>query len=413
MSTDVAVHRTRRWMPAVAAVWALSAAACCVLAALGQAKFTDLHVYRLGGEAVLHGGSLYRLRFAGLPFTYPPFSALVFTGLAVLPWAVAASLLTVGSAVALLVALFLALRLPPVPTHLDSRTAWRLALLVAAAAIWLEPVRTTLGYGQVDLFLAAGVLYDLHLPDTSRRKGVVIGLAAGLKLTPVIFVLYLLITRRYRAAATATAVFAATVAAGFAILPASSAHYWDVTFLNPSRVSPVQNVENQSLLGALARNLHSSHVGYVWLPLAIAVALTGLTLAARAQRTGNEAAGFALCALTGLLISPISWTHHWVIAVPALLLAALTIYRARAEYRRAAILGLTAIAAIAIIGWARLARDVPGSDWLHLPALGIAYSEVYVLAGLAALVVAAGLLWRTDRRTRPEADTRLESGAPA
>jgi alpha-1,2-mannosyltransferase len=299
---------------------------------------------------------------------------------------------------------------PPVSAYLDARAAWRLALIAAAAATWLEPVRTTLGYGQIDLFLAAGVLYDLHLPDTSRRKGVVIGLAAGLKLTPVVFVLYLLITRRYRAAATAAVVFAGTVATGFAILPASSAHYWDVTFLNPSRVSPVQNVENQSLLGALARSLHSSHVGYVWLPLAIAVALTGLTLAARAQRTGNEAAGFSLCAITGLLVSPISWTHHWVIAVPALLLAALTLYRGRAEHRRAAILGLSAIAAIAIIGWARLAREVPGSDGLHLPALGIAYSEVYVLAGLAALAVAVGLLWRTSRRTRPEGP---ESPGPA
>jgi alpha-1,2-mannosyltransferase len=398
----VVVGRSPKWATVVvAAVYASSAVACCLLAAFGQAKFTDLHVYRLGGEAVLHGGGLYGFRFAGLPFTYPPFAAVVFTVLAALPWAVAASVLTVASAVAVPVMLFLALRLQSAPSSiLAPGSAWRLALAVAAAAIWLEPVRTTLGYGQIDLFLAAGVLYDLRLPDSARSKGAVIGLAAGLKLTPLIFIGYLLVTRRYRAAVTAAAAFAATIAVGFAFLPADSAHYWDVTFLNPGRVSPVQNVENQSLMGALARTLHTAQVGYLWLPVAIVVALAGLALAVRAQRAGDEAAGFSLCAITGLLVSPISWTHHWVIAVPALLLAAVACYRSRAEHRAWANLGLAAIAAVAVIGWVRLAREVSGSDWLHLPMLGIVYSEVYVVAGLAALAVALGLFLSSRRRGR-------------
>jgi len=203
-------------------------------------------------------------------------------------------------------------------------------------------------------------------------------------------VMYLLITRRYRAAATARAVFAATVAAGFAILPASSVHYWDVTFLNPGRISPVQNVENQSLMGALARTLHTTAVGTWWLPLASLVAVAGLALAARAQRAGDEARGFCLCAVTGLLISPISWTHHWTLAVPALLLATVSSYQNWTRRRLAAILGLAAIGVIAIVGWARLAREARGSDWLHLSGRNIAYSEFYVLAGLAVLALAAG-----------------------
>jgi alpha-1,2-mannosyltransferase len=370
-------------------MYVLSATACCVLAATGQAKFTDLHVYRMGGDALLHGGSLYGLHYAGLPFTYPPFAAIVFAVVAVLPWALAAALLTVGSAITLPVMLYLALRLPPVLSWLDSRDAWRLALAVAAAAVWLEPVRTTLGYGQVDLFLAAAVLYDLTLPDSVRRKGVATGLAAGFKLTPAIFVVYLLITRRYRAAGTAAAAFAATVAMGFVLMPGSSAYFWDATFLNPQRISPVQNDENQSLLGALARTLHTPYVGSLWLPLAILLALIGLALAARAQRRGDEGLGFSLCAITGLLISPISWTHHWVIAIPALLLVSIAIYRDKTRKPLARILGIVSIAVIAVIGWARLAREVPGSNWLHLSGRGIAYSEIYVLAGLVALAVAA------------------------
>lgn len=372
-----------------AVIYALSAAACCALAATGRANFTDLHVYRLGGEAVLHGTNLYGFRYFGLAFTYPPFAALIFAPVAALPWAVSATLLAMASAIAVPVMLYLALRLPPVPSWLSSPGAWRLALVIGAAAIWLEPIRTTFGYGQVDLFIAAGILYDLTRAENSRSKGIATGLAAGFKLTPAIFVVYLLITRRYRAAVMAAVTFVVTVIAGFAVMPRTSAHFWDITFLNPQRVSPVQNTENQSLLGAMARNLHTSHLLTVWLGVAVIVAVAGLALAARAQRRGDEALGFSLCALTGLLVSPISWTHHWVIAVPALVLAAFSLYRDDTRKRWARILGTVAITALAVIGWAGLAREVPATNWLRLPAISIFDSEIYVLAGLIALGLAA------------------------
>jgi alpha-1,2-mannosyltransferase len=380
-----------------AALYAVSAAAGCALAATSKGRFVDQHVYRMGGEAVLHGANLYALHYQALPFTYPPFSAIVFAGIAPLPWLVGAALVTVASAVVLPLMLYLALRLPPLLSWLDRRDAWRLAFAAAAAAIWLEPVRTAMGYGQIDLFLAAAVLYDLTLPDTARRKGVAIGLAAGIKLTPAIFVVYLLLTRRFRAAATAMGVFAATIAAGFAGLPSASAHFWDGTFLNPSRISPVQDPQNESLMGAMSRTLHTADVQHAWMPLAILVALAGLALAAGAQRRGNEAAGFCLCAITGLLISPISWTHHWVIAVPALLIAAVTIYRDRIRFpdrvhkRLARGLAVVALGALAVIGWGRLVNLAHSGLWLHFSAFSIAASEIYVLAALATLALAAGL----------------------
>jgi alpha-1,2-mannosyltransferase len=372
-----------------AAIYVLSAAACCALAATGHADFTDLHVYRLGGEAVLHGTNLYGFLYFGLAFTYPPFAALIFAPVAALPWAVAATLLAMASAIAVPVMLYLALRLPPVPSWLSSPDARRLALTIGAAAIWLEPIRTTFGYGQIDIFIAAGILYDLTRADNSRSKGIATGLAAGFKLTPAIFVVYFLITRRYRAAMAAAITFVVTIVAGFAVMPRTSAHFWDITFLDPQRVSPVQNTENQSLLGALARNLHSSHVLALWLGVAVVVAAAGLALAASAQRRGDEALGFSLCALTGLLVSPISWTHHWVIAVPALLLAALSLYRDDTRNRWARISGAAAVTALAVIGWANFAREVPGTNWLHLSVTGIFDSEIYVLAALIALGLAA------------------------
>jgi alpha-1,2-mannosyltransferase len=372
------------------AAYAASAAACCLLAARSQANFVDLHVYRMGGAAVLHGRDLYQLRFAWLSFTYPPFAAVVFTALAAVPWGVAAAVLTGASAVALPVALYMALRLPR-PRREPTALVWPLALAAAVVAIWLEPVRTALGYGQVDILVALAVLYDLTRPDTSRHKGAAIGLAAGLKLTPAIFVVYLLITRRYRAAATATAVFAGTVAVGFAVLPASSVWYWAGRFANPGRVSQIQDPENQSLLGALARTMHTADVLPVGLPLAAVVAVAGLALAAAAARRGDEALGFSLCAITGLLVSPISWTHHWVIAIPALPVAGLAVYRAyRAGNMAAAGLGHAGIIGVAVIGWDRLARNLPGANWLDLSTKALMHSVAYVLIGLLVLALAAG-----------------------
>jgi alpha-1,2-mannosyltransferase len=368
----------------------VSAAVCCALAARSQAHFVDLRVYRMGGSAVLHGARLYQLRLVWLPFTYPPFAAVVFTGLAVVPWRVAVTVLTGASVVALPAALYLVLRLPG-PSRIPARgPAWTVALAVATAAIWLEPARATLGYGQVDILLTAAVLYDLSLPDTARCKGVLIGLVAGLKLTPAIFAVYLLVTGRRRAAAIAAAAFAGTVAVGFSVFPASSAWFWSGRFASPGHVSPVQNPQNQSLYGALARAMHTAHVLPVWLPLATAVAAAGLALAAAASRRGDEALGFSLCAATGLLISPISWIHHWVIVIPALLVAGLAAGRAyRAGNVAVAVPVTVAIAAIAVIGWTQLAGDTPRSGWLALPAWALVRSVSYVLIGLAVLVAGA------------------------
>ena len=376
-----------------AAVYLASAAACCVLAARSSAHFVDIQVYRMGGAAVLHGEDLYRLRLGTLPFTYPPFAAVVLTALAAIPFAAAVVLMTGASVAALPVTLYLALRLSRSgePGPPDRGSALVVALAVGAAAIWLDPARAALGYGQVDILLAAAVLYDLTLPDTCRWKGAAIGLAAGIKLTPAIFVAYLLLTRRYRAAATAAAVFAATVATGFAVIPASSAWYWAGEFASPGHVSPVQDPENQSLLGVLSRTLHTVNVLPLWLPLAAAAAVTGLALAAAACRRGDDALGFSLCAVTGLLVSPISWTHHWVIAIPALLVAGTAVYRAgRAGKAAASRLGAAGIAAVAVIGWTRLAQATPASGWLTMPAAAVACSAVYVVIGVLVLALAAG-----------------------
>jgi alpha-1,2-mannosyltransferase len=348
--------------------------------------FVDLTVYRYGGQAILHGAHLYALRFPGaLAFTYPPLAALLFAPLTVPAMALLKPLLTAASLALLVVMLRSALRLSPVSTWLNGDQATRLALLAAAAALWLEPVWTTLRYGQIDLLIGALVLYDLSRADSSRWKGVGIGLAIAVKLTPAIFMAYLLLTRRYRAAVTSAAVFVATVALGFIAIPGDSASYWSGAFIDPSRVGRIENAANQALRGAWARLLHSMNVEALWLLTAGLVGVAGIALAVRAGRRGNDALGVSLCALTGLLISPVSWSHHWVLAIPALLLFAL------AAYRRGSVAGLIAAGAVAIVGYSHVIWwvpiDHPRHSELHLGALGLVYADTYVLLGLLALVL--------------------------
>lgn len=401
-----------RWL---ACGYALSATGCALATLSSHAAFGDLSIYTAGGAAVLHGTPLYELRFAfGLRFTYPPFAALLFAPLSWLPVTAGRVLVSAATVVALPVASYLVLRLPPWPDRIARDRAAQLALAFSAAAIWLEPERTNLKYGQVNALLTVMVLIDLMWIERDRQPrigGVGIGLAAAIKLTPALFAVYLLATRRYRAAATAAGTFAATVAAAFALVPGDAARYWDLSFLDPAHVGRIQNVANQSLLGALARVLGTLSVGPVWLPVAAAVAVIGVALAARAGRAGQAAQAFGLCAVTSLLISPISWSHHWVLAVPALLAGAVA-----AAWRwpgRSAVAGLAAATVVAIAGWAAIIWRVPlGSGHyaeLNLTPWQLVAADGYVLAGLAA--VGLGLVLAASQASTSAFHWRLSSSA--
>jgi len=364
--------------------------------------FVDLAVYRLGGRAVLSGTHLYALRFPGaLAFTYPPLSAMAFTPLASLGLGTIEPLVSAGNIVLLPIMLRFALRLEPLAARLDGARATRLCLLAAAAAVWLEPVWTTLRYGQIDILISTLILYDLSRPDACRWKGAGIGLASALKLTPAIFALYLLLSRRYRAAAVSMTVFAGSVMLGFAASPRDSGEFWGGAFIDPQRVGRIENTANQTLRGAWARLLHSTNVELWWLATAVIVGVTGMLLAARAGRDGDDVRGFSLCALTGLLISPISWSHHWVLAVPALMLLGLDVLRRPSVGGALALVLAGAIGLSHMIWWVPV--NHPEHSELHLGDLQLVFSDAYVLLGLGALAIAA---WRT---ARPAPNTRASA----
>lgn len=290
---------------------ALSLASFGTLCALRGAPMADLLVYRAEGAAVAHGTDLYGFTVTRwrLPATYPPFAAILFVPAAWLPVPALKAVVLAGN-VALLAA-FVALS-----ARLAHRTpAPPLVCAATALALWLEPVFQTLLYGQINLAVACLALWDLTRPAGARAKGLVLGLAAGIKLTPAVFLPYLLLRGRVREAATAAAALAGTVALGAVLLPSATASFWTRRLWETARVGKPWIVDNQSLQGLTARALGDPAPGLVWLLAAAVVAVAGLRLAARAPGDGH---GVLLTAFTALLICPISWTHHWVWCVPLL-----------------------------------------------------------------------------------------------
>ena len=305
----------------------------------------DLGVYRSGGLIVRHVRPLYDPHLSAplydwrgyqglhLKFTYPPFAAVVFALVSFIPWRALPDISVLVNIAALVAALWFTFGGLGYRRGLTRLGA---TLLTAAAVFWTEPVLRTIYLGQVNLVLMALIIWDVCQPDTRRSggcrwwKGAGVGVAAGIKLVPLIFIPYLLLTRKFRAAAVACAAFAATVAAGFVAVPADSARWWlGGLFFNGGRTGFVGWEGNQSLRALLTR-LAGSVAGAqpVWLAVALVTAVAGLACAALLDRAGHPLPGLLACALTGLLASPISWDHHWVWIAPGVAVAAAYAVRA-------------------------------------------------------------------------------------
>ncbi|MQY28467.1 Polyprenol-phosphate-mannose-dependent alpha-(1-2)-phosphatidylinositol mannoside mannosyltransferase [Nocardia sp. RB56] len=320
-------------------VWALPAllAAICVWWLLHPSgpltpikrEYIDLQVYRLGVQAMWHGADMYgslpkTTMGISLPFIYPPFAALALSPFAMLPWHAAATAFFVVTVLALAVTLYLA-----------ARRIWsggvELALLVTACALplalLLEPIHSTLDFGQVNLLLMVLVAIDClaggaSAEDPSARskwpRGVLVGLAAAIKLTPAAFVLYFLVRRDYRAAATAAITGAVATALAYAVLPRESTRYWFGGMGNVSGLSGSAFRTNQSIQGVLSRfQVPRPEFTALWLLLSLV--LLALVVPAMRRAADNPPLVLAFNAVFTLLASPISWSHHWVWIAPALL----------------------------------------------------------------------------------------------
>lgn len=330
-------------------------AAWVVIETLGRPyTFFDMKIYHGAVVWWSKGHELYDFVAprVNLGFTYPPFAALVMLPMALLPLAVAGWLNVVASVAALAVVLTALLR------PLAGRHGWPLWFTVGIAvplAVAMEPARETLGYGQVNLLLFALVMADLVAlrwrarggarPMADARPlrrfwlsgawaGAGIGLATSIKLTPALFIFYLLVTRQWRAAATAMVTATAATLVALSVASQETATYFTSVLWQTDRVGDTDMTPNQSLAGVLARLYDSMETPrLLWVSFALVLLAVGLTRAASAHDEGDELTAFTLVGLTANGISPISWTHHLVFVIPAVLVLTDAALRRRAASR--------------------------------------------------------------------------------
>ena len=415
----------------------------------GALDSVDLTVYRDGGLIVRHVSPYYDPRAyaplydwggyssLALKFTYPPFAAVAFAPLSILPSKAMVACSVIGNMAALVAALWFTFG---GLGYRDRRVRLGATLLAAAVTFWLQPVVRTIYLGQVNLILMAMIMWDLCQPETTKTgkvrwwRGLATGVAAGIKLTPLIFIPYLLLTRRFREAAGTVAGFLFTVAVGFVFLPHDSSQWWfhGLIWKDGNRAGFVGWAGNQSLHALTSRLMGSVAAGQTaWIIAAFFAFILGMTAAYLFDRAGHRVVAILVTALTGLLMSPISWDHHWVSIALAV---AVTGHYAIACGRRGAkttarwLWALVAGMIFAFAAWPdaiftnarNLGKFSLGWLWMQKNTNPILYSKhgdqawyveyhwhgfqllwgnAYIFSGMALLLVALFIGFRLRRRT--------------
>ncbi|BDH56245.1 glycosyltransferase 87 family protein [Tsukamurella sp. PLM1] len=322
-------------------VVAVGARIVWILAGKHNFNFVDLRVYYEAARRVSEGG-LYDFALSDytpqqpLPFTYPPFAGLFFYPLRFLPFPVVA----VGWVALTAGLLFLVIRMclailaagRGAPSRLGD-VPRELPLLWTAAALWIDPVRTNLDYGQINVVLMTLGVWAAYLvartapgPALAPRpakvdgaSGLLIGVAAGIKLTPAVGGLFLLARGRVWAAACSAVTFGATVGISYLLLPAETRRYFTVLLGDTGPIGDPAKPDNQAMRGAMSRFVgYDVGTGAVWV-VAVAIAAALLFAAWWVVRRGDALIALVLVQYLGLMASPISWIHHFVWIVPLLI----------------------------------------------------------------------------------------------
>jgi alpha-1,2-mannosyltransferase len=401
----------------------------------------DLRVYRSAGHALFHGGSPFTGFYteSHLPFTYPPFALLVLSPLSLGPLGLIEALWWLASSAALVFTLYRLLTanagerqltanpgevptepgappsgpgmakppsgpgtaMPPSGLRMDKPRALAVAaLLGAAATLALEPVRSNMDYAQINVLLMLLVVVDLTNQQTTRTwwRGCLVGVAGAIKLTPLLYLAAFVVRRDWRSLARGVGTFVVATAVSWLILPSDSNLYWFHQATDAQRTGPIAIVSNQSWNGLLRRPpFHWGNLTAVlWVILVIATVACGVFLAARLTAAHRTAETVMALGLTELLVSPVSWTHHWswVAIAPIAAVSLWRVHRAVAWL----LLVLVALAVVAPYLWLQ-----------HGPASYVA-GNALVLMGAAVLVVWTASEWALWAKAHPRPRLSIRAG---
>jgi len=373
------ISSVRGWLwPAVSGAVALIGVT--VLALVHQQ--VDLSTYLLGG-AHAAGDDLFGVTLAkdGLGFTYPPFSALLFSPFAHVPVRVAEVVFSWANLAAVFALVAACLR--AVCDQLDRRTIMWWALVLLVPVVMFDPVRQTFLLGQVNIVLALIVVADMTL-DLPIPRGILVGLAAAIKVTPLILIPYLFLTRQGRAGVRAIASFAVAAMLALAVNASTSWAYWTHYIRDPQRAGMLSWIGNQGVLGALERMVGHTVTTPTTFVIVLSVGTVGLVVAAGAYRRSSPVLGFLVVEATESLANPVSWSHHFIWVV--LLVAWLALAPDRPRY------GEWCALAVSVLFWAAPVWWVPHGPAVAFAGRGwlIPLSDAYALLCIA-LVVGAGV----------------------
>lgn len=383
----------------------------------------DADVYRMGGQAWLQGrplyadGAVFHTRGGiDLPFTYPPLAAIAFSPLALVSLPVAGVAINAVTCALLMVSIWIVLtRLAvaetwPVGGSGWARRGWLAAGAMAGGMKYLEPIQANFSFGQINVVLMTLVIADCVPRRTPWPRGVLVGLAIALKLTPAVFLLYFVLRRDVRAVAAATASFAVATLVGFALAWKDSWEYWTVTVGQTDRIGDATLNTNQNAAGALARlGLGEGTHFVLWTTACLAILAVTVWAARRVLAAGEPTLALICIALFGLVVSPVSWSHHWVWGLPAIVVTAVVAYRCRDVA-----LALVCAAGAALMTWPPIEllpeHQEAGAAWWRQ-----VFGMSYVWWALAVIVVAG---WRApsgpaNRRRSRESEPMAALGPPA
>ncbi|MGW4093462.1 glycosyltransferase 87 family protein [Nocardia sp. NPDC004750] len=375
-----------RWLIAAIALFAVSAIVS--LLAHWWHGYIDLQVYRNGARVWLDNGDLYGpmppVEGIGLPFTYPPLAALFFAPLALMPLVAAEVLVVVTNVVSLGISLWLVLtRLRP---ELSRPVVLTLVIGAVAVAQFFEPIRQTFGFGQINLVLMAAITLDCLARKPFWPRGMLIGIAVSVKLIPAGYLLYFVLRKDWKAAGTLVVSAIAAVGLGFLLFPGDSVDYWFHTLADTGRIGPPYFAGNQSIKGMAFRlGIGDTAATLVWITLSVlAVALAAVWMR-RLIEAGATVAALLMNAAAVLLVSPVSWSHHWVWIAPALVVAADLMVRGARSPRASGV--VTVAAVLFLIGphWLLPHSRDRELDWAWWQQI---IGSNYVLATFAVFIVA-------------------------
>jgi alpha-1,2-mannosyltransferase len=365
----------------------------------------DIDVYQMGAQAWMDGHPLYRgdalfhTPIVDLPFTYPPLAAIVFCPFAWMHMPTASVAITALTLVLLVVStviLLTGLDVWRTSTTLAGpawlRRWWLTIVAAAAASIWLEPISSNFAFGQINVVLMTLVIADCVPRRTPWPRGLLLGLGMALKLTPAVFLLYFLLRRDNRAALTALASFVGATLLGFVLAWNDSWEYWTHTVHHTDRIGSASLNTDQNIAGALARlGLGEQERSLLWVAASLLVLAVTVWAMRRVLRAGEPTLALVCVALFGLVVSPVSWSHHWVWVLPAVLVTGILGWR-----RHHVALLVVSATGVALMRWSPIDllpkhHEASAAWWRQLAGMSYVWWALAVIVAIGVTVTARGV----------------------